>query len=170
MNSDLDDLTTWFKANRLALNVNKSSCMLFQSNGNQNTLGYTLNIGVDPIEHKLNCKFLGIFIDNQLTWNNHLCHISAKLSRSVYIIKTVKHILPLTLLRSLYHTMVQPYLTYGIILWGPTYRCHLIQVSILQNKNTIRCINKLYYNAHTEPLFIRNNILKVDDLHKFELS
>ena len=85
MNSDLDDLTNWFKANRLALNVNKSNCMLFQPNGNQNTLGNTLNIGVDPIEHKLNCKFLSIFIDNQLRWNNHLRHISAKLSRSVYI-------------------------------------------------------------------------------------
>ena len=47
MNSDLDDLTNWFKANRLALNVNKSNCMLFQPNGNQNTLGNTLNIGVD---------------------------------------------------------------------------------------------------------------------------
>ena len=85
MNSDLDDLTNWFKANRLALNVNKSNCKLFQPNGNQNTLGNTLNIGIDPIEHKLSCKFLGIFIDNQLRWNNHLSHISAKLSRSVYI-------------------------------------------------------------------------------------
>ena len=102
MNSDLDDLTNWFKANRLALNVNKSNCMLFQPNGNQNTLGNTLNIDVDPIEHTLYCKFLGIFIDNQLRWNNHLSHISAKLSRSVYILKTVKHILPLTLLKGHY--------------------------------------------------------------------
>ena len=74
----------------------------------------------------------------------------------------------LTLL-SLYYTMVQPYLTYGIILWGPTYRCYLKQVSILQKK-VIRCIHKSYYNAHTEPLFIRNKILKLDDLYKFELS
>ena len=70
---------------------------------------------------------------------------------------------------SLYYTMVQPYLTYGIILWGSTYQCHLKQVSILQKK-AIRCINKLYYNAHTEPLFIRNKILKIDDLYQFELS
>ena len=160
MDSDLDDLTNWFKANRLALNVNKSNCMLFQPSGNQKTLGNTLNICVDPIEHKLNCKFLGIFIDNQLRWNNHLSYISSKLSRSVYILKTVKLILPLTLLRSLYYTMVQPYLTYGTNLWGPTYRCHLQQVSILQKKQ-IRCINKLYYNAHTEPLFIRNKIKKI---------
>ena len=59
MNSDLDDLTHWFKANRLALNVNKSNCTLFQPNGNQNTLGNILDIGVDPIQHKSNCKFLG---------------------------------------------------------------------------------------------------------------
>ena len=38
------------------------------------------------------------------------------------------------------------------------------------HKKAIRCINKLYYNAHTEPLFIRNKILKIDDLYKFELS
>ena len=66
--------------------------------------------------------------------------------------------------------MVQPYFTYGIILWGPTYRSHLKKVSIFLHKNTIRCINKLYYNAHTEPLFIRNKILKLDDLYTFELS
>ena len=48
MNSGRDDLTNWFKANRLALNVNKANCMLLQSNGNQNTLGNTLNIGIVP--------------------------------------------------------------------------------------------------------------------------
>ena len=63
MNSDL---TTWFNANRLALNVNKSNCILFQTNGNLNTLGNTLNIDIDPIENKLNSTFLGIFVDNQL--------------------------------------------------------------------------------------------------------
>ena len=89
--------------------------MLFQPNCNHNILEHTLNIGVDPIEHTLNCKSMGILIDNQLRWNNHLSHISAKLSRSVYILKTVKHIIILTLLRSLYYTMVQPYITYGII-------------------------------------------------------
>ena len=44
----------------------------------------------------------------------------------------------------------------------------LYKVSILQKKAII-CINKLYYNAHTEPLFIRNKILKLDDLYTFEV-
>ena len=44
------------------------------------------------------------------------------------------------------------------------------KTSIYFTKKVIRCINKLHYNAHTEPLFIRNKILKLDDLYKFELS
>ena len=44
------------------------------------------------------------------------------------------------------------------------------KTSIYFTKRAIRCINILYYNAHTEPLFIRNKILKLDDLYKFELS
>ena len=44
------------------------------------------------------------------------------------------------------------------------------KTSIYLKKKAIRCINNLYYNAHTEPLFIRNKILKLDDLYKFELS
>ena len=44
------------------------------------------------------------------------------------------------------------------------------KTSIYFTKKAIRCINKLYYNGHTEPLFIRNKILKLDDLNTFELS
>ena len=42
--------------------------------------------------------------------------------------------------------------------------------SIYLKKKAIRCINPLYYNAHTDPLFIRDKILKLDDLYTFELS
>ena len=44
------------------------------------------------------------------------------------------------------------------------------KTSIYFTKKAIRCINKLYYNAHTEPFFILNKILKLDDLYTFELS
>ena len=44
------------------------------------------------------------------------------------------------------------------------------KTSIYFTKKAIICINKLYYNAHTEPLFIRNKIIKLDDLYKFDLS
>ena len=120
MNSDLGDLANWCKANKLALNVNKSNSMLFQPSGIQNTRGNILYIGTDLIEHKSNCKFVGIFIDNQLRWNHHTSHIAVKVSRSVYILKTVKHILPLKLLRSLLY-----YGTTISYLWGNSMGSHL---------------------------------------------
>ena len=131
--------------------------------------GNTLNIGHDKIEQKSSCKFLGNIIDDLLRWNHHTDYITLKLSRSLYILKTVKHILRLKLLKALYYTIVHPYITYGILFWGTTYQCHLNSITILQKK-AIRCIHKAYYNAHTEPLFYRSNILKLEDIYKFELS
>ena len=65
--------------------------------------------------------------------------------------------------------MVQPYLTYGIILCGPTYRCHLKQVSILQKKSN-QMYKEIILQCSHQPLFILNKILKLDDLYQFELS
>ena len=152
VNSDLAELSNWFRANKLALNVNKSNYMLFRSNATLDThVGNILKIGPDEKEHKTSCKFLGIIIDNQLRWNDHINYINVKISRSVYILKSVKHVLPSKLLKTLYFTMVQPYLTYGIILWGSTFQCYTKQTIVL-HKKAIRCIHKAHYNAHTEPL------------------
>ena len=174
VNSDIAALSNWFRANKLALNVNKSNYVLFRPSGILNIYdGNMLNIGPDKIEKKSRCKFLGIIIDDLLRWNHHTDYITLKLSRSlyiyIYILKPVKHILPLKLLKSLYCAMVHPYITYGIIFWGTTYQCHLNSITILQKK-AIRCIHKAYYNAHTEPLFYRSNILKLEDIYKCELS
>ena len=102
VNSDLAELSNWFRANKLALNVNKSNYMLFRSNATLDThVGDILKIGPDKIEHKTSCKFLGIIIDNQLRWNDHINYINMKISRSVYILKSVKHVLPSKLLKTL---------------------------------------------------------------------
>ena len=170
VNADLAELSNWFRANKLALNVNKSNYMLFRSNATLDThVGNILKIGPDEIEHKTSCKFLGIIIDNQLRWNDHINYINVQISRSVYILKSVKHVLPSKLLKTLYFTMVQPYLTYGIILWGSTFQCYTKQTIVLQKK-AIRCIHKAHYNAHTEPLFYRSKLLKLNDLYRFELA
>ena len=67
---------------------------------------------------------------------------------------------PSYILRKLYYTMVQPYLTYGIILWGSTYQSYLKRTVILQKK-AIRYIHKADYNAHTKPLFYASKVLNI---------
>ena len=74
----------------------------------------------------------------------------------------VKNVLPKESLLILYHSLFHCHLNYGVEIWGAC--SNISTISILQ-KRAIRVINRARYNNHTEPLFRKNNILKVTDLH-----
>ena len=114
------------------------------------------------------CTFLGIIIDDKLGWLDHINSINITLSRSLYILNSVKNMLPTYILRKLYYTMVQPYLTYGIIMWGSTYQSYLKRTVILQKK-AIR-YHKADYNAHTKPLFYARNVLNIHYTYLLEVA
>ena len=108
-------------------------------------------------------------IDDKLGWLDHINSINIKLSRSLYILNSVKNMLPNDILKQLYYTMVQPYLTYGIILWGSTYQSYLKRTVILQKK-AIRYMHKAHYNAHTKPLFYASNVLNIEYTYLLEVA
>ena len=68
-------------------------------------------------------QFLGLHIDEKLDWHEHKC--KNKLTSALYVIKKVNSYLPVSALKTIYYTLVYPYLTYGIILWGSTYKTYL---------------------------------------------
>ena len=76
----------------------------------------------------------------------------------------MKKFLPCDVLKVIYNALVQPHLNYGILLWGnKTKRIIKLQ------KWSVRAITCSKYNAHTDPLFIQLNLLKVEDLYKLNL-
>ena len=90
MNDELDRLTDWFQANKLSLNATKTNYMLFTNRDTQN-LNTTLTLGNSIID-KVKCtKFLGIYIDENLKWNEHTHKVTQKLTRSYYAINKAKH-------------------------------------------------------------------------------
>lgn len=72
-------------------------------------------------------------------------------------------------MRTVYHSLIYPYLTYGTLLWGCSHSTYLRRLEILQKK-AIRTVSKSNYNAHTEPLFKKLQILKLKDICTFQLS
>jgi len=148
--------------------VGKSNYMLFT---NYRTLSTPkpLNIGSAIIEKKQCVKLLGMHLDDKMTWNTHINICKSKISSSIYAIKRLKHILPKSYLRTLYFTMVHPYLTYGIAIWGATYNVHRNKLFILQ-KRIIRIISGAKYNDHTSPLFQKLHILKLDDIYTVQAA
>ncbi len=79
-----------------------------------------------------------------------------------------KHTLSSRNLCILYNSLVQPYLNYGTLLWGNTYQKYIKQLEV-QQKKAIRCIYNASYNAHSSPLFKESRVLKLKDIHKFQL-
>ena len=126
---------------------------------------------LDQIGENMNeqsVKFLGIHMDECLTWKHHIAHIKNKLSKSLFMIKQTKNVLHYDTLKTLYYTMVHPHLLYGIIAWGNAANKYLEGVCKMQ-KRAIRVIHKAKYNSHTEPLFKSSGILKLEDLHNWAI-
>ena len=96
-----------------------------------------------------------------MTWNAHVSKISSKLACAIGTFKRMKRFLPSFILKILYSSLFLPYLNYGILLWGLNSK----RITRLQ-KFAIRAITNSKYNAHTDPIFRSNSLLKVSDIYK----
>ena len=79
-NNELMNVATWLQTNKLSLNVDKSNSMIFKGN-KKDTSSVHIEIGGRSISHVCETKFLGVTIDDKLTWKCHIEHISRKISR-----------------------------------------------------------------------------------------
>ena len=81
---DLHLLMDWFRTNKLSLNLNKTVTMLF----GDSKIDFNINIEGEVIPLVTHTKFLGVYLDNALSWQVHLNHVVDK-------IQTNKHLLSL---------------------------------------------------------------------------
>ena len=65
-----------------------------------------------------------------------------------------------------YYSMIYPYMTYNVIVWGGTYQSHLSNL-ILQQKITIRVLCNIPFYGHTSPVFHKYRILKFLDIYRY---
>ncbi len=170
INENLNSLADWFKANKLSLNINKTNYMLFGKSSIQNeSARVSLCIGKDVIKQVKSTKFLGLIIDDQLKWSDHISHVKSKLTSSLFAIRKAKHVLSQKHIKTLYYSMFHPYLEYGNIIWGSAAQSLLKPIEILQKK-AVRIINNSNYNTHTGPIFKSHNILSLHDLHSLQVN
>ena len=172
---DLIELTLWFRANKLSLNLGKTNLIIFKppklklNNDEADQLHDVLEIENTIINQKQSCKFLGMIIDENLNWTAHCKFLTSKLSRSLYIMNSVKNLLPTSCMKTIYHSLFNSHLIYGILLWGPSTLSANRDRIIKMQKRAIRIVSNSSYNAHTGPIFRTNNILNVKDSIDLEI-
>ena len=108
-------------------------------------------------------KFLGVFMDSQLNWSDHVSVIKRKMANNVSVMNRVRHLLSSSALYSLYCTLILPYLNYCCVVWGNTYTTSLRPLCILQ-KRAIRICGKAGYRPHTMPIFHQLKTLDIYDI------
>ena len=104
LNNELNEIYCWLSCNKLSLNVAKTK--------------FLLKIKNNIIEILSEFCFLGVNLDDKMTWNSHINKIASKISRTVGLFNKIRHFLPLATLRILYCSLILPYLNYGNLSWG----------------------------------------------------
>ena len=120
------------------------------------------------VEHT---KFLGIIIDQHLTWKNHINYVTKKVIRTTGVLCRIRFYISQPLLRMLYNSLylIYPYLYYGNIVWANTYRTRLEKLFKLQKK-ILRIITFSSYTAPSLPLFEKLHILNIHQINDLLIS
>ena len=170
VNRELQVVIQWFKTNRLSVNLKKTNFVIFSSQAKLRKLRIC-EIFLDEIKipRTDTAKFVGVVIDENLTWKNHINYIKNKIAKNVGILKRLKYRLPGKLLNTLYNTLILPYLNYCNIIWANNKSSRLQPLFKLQ-KRSMRIINNSPYNTHALPLFSKLNQLTIFDLNKLSIA
>lgn len=168
LNGELIKFKDWLNANRLSLNIDKTHFMIFRPKKTRIHTDISISIDNKAISRIESIKFLGIFIDSNLSWEAHSKNIRSKIAKGIGIIKRTRNILSASTLRTLYFSFIYPYLTYGIEAWGSMINSYILPIIKLQKK-IIRIISFANYIAHTAPLFSKLKILQLDKIYQFQL-
>jgi hypothetical protein len=158
-------MNKWFNANRLALNIDKTNIMKFATN---NSPQYVLNIEYSGkyIEESVNTRFLGLQIDNHLSWSNHIDKLIPKLGGACYAVRCMFHISNTEILKSIYLAYFHSIMKYGIIFWGNS--SHSKKLFTLQ-KRIVRLMAGVKPKNSCKNIFKRLEILTLPCEHIFSL-
>ena len=113
-----------------------------------------------------NTKFLGVFIDQNLSFHKHIHYIKGKVSRGIGILYKCKPLLNENSLKILYNAIIYPYFTYCIEVWGSTYTTYTDVLSKIQ-KRAIRIITGAKKYEHTQLLLKKLRILNLKEIYVY---
>ena len=160
----MNDLNNWFKSNKLTLSTNKSCFILFRSAHTRlNEIPSVLNFGDSHINRENSVKYLGITLDENLNWNEHVQQVCKSLKSCFGTFYNVRNYLNLDQVRTIYYSLVYSKIKYALAVYGNTSNENIQLIQCLQNK-LIKVLMKKNYRYPTYKLHNELNILKVEDL------
>ena len=152
MNNHLKTVNAWLICNKLSLNIEKSSFVIFHPPQKKLNHHITLSINGKVLKKDASIKYSGIMINSILNWKSHISYIANKVRRrSIGVLSKLRLYVNTNILTQLYYSFIFPFLTYGLITWGNTYQSTLKPIVTLQKK-ALRIMSFAKYDEHTSPV------------------
>ena len=160
------------KANKLSLNADKTKYVFFHKARISDYLHLhlqlpTLYIDAYKIKRVYFTKFLGVMLDENLTWKKHIELIESKMSKNIGILYKAKFLLNKTCLKNIYFSFIQSYLIYANIAWASTNQTKLKKIYSKQ-KHASRIIFQEDRYTHARPLMKTLNALNIYQINIFQ--
>ena len=184
INTEFKKVVDFFRSHKLALHPEKTKFILFSNSSvarsKQVNISLNFNNDGDVVDTKLispltritveseipAVKFLGVLIDPLLNFKCHIDSLIGKISKSLYFLRTVKNVLTSPALKAIYYSTVHSHFIYAIHIWSCSNQSNLNRL-FLKQKMALRIVHNSSFNAHTEPLFKKSNILPLPKLIEY---
>ena len=161
---DLNIMSDWFKANKLSLNLDKTSGIKFWDNSN--FMLRTNNMSIEMTNHT---KFLGIYIDHKLTWHIHTSHLLDKLNTNRRLMILGKNHLDTTCLRNIYFGHIHSHILYGISVWGSMISQSMVKEIYMIQKKCVHLMRPFGKWTNIPQIFTELRLMPVQNMIKFAM-
>jgi len=163
------NMNLWFLANRLSININKTCYTVYTGKRHVSTdYELSLYIGNQKISNSSSCKYLGVFLDENLNWKMHIDHICSKLLKFTGIFYKIRDIVPDECLKRLYFAFILPHLLFGIEVYGSATAGALDRLCKLNNR-ILRILLKRRRDSHVRDLYVSYHTFPVNLLYKMQV-
>ena len=177
INQELLKVKEWCDTNRLSINFKKTNYMIIKSSKKKIADTFKVKLpnkdGSEYTLEKKHCiKYLGVLIDDTISWNYHLSYTCSRISRNTGIFLKLRHFLDLKQLKQLYFNLIYPYLSYAILAWGSACATHLKKIQVKQNHVIRLMFFATLYGKNTDsalPFLNLLDLLTVENIFIFRL-
>lgn len=162
----LSKFVKWFNSNLLFLNKTKTVFINFTPRMKTTNESYLIQNGGKSIEQVVETKFLGLFIDNSLSWEAHVDCLCKKLSSMCFLIYRLAQVSTKNVMLSYYYAGIYSRIKYGILFWGCSH--HILRIFRLQKK-AVRTIAGVSKFTTCRNIFREFNLLTVPCIYILEI-
>jgi hypothetical protein len=151
-----------FERNRLGINKEKTTAISFHQPQKEHFECPSIKIYDTDIKYSEQLKFLGVWLDTNLSWSIHTQELAKKLGKICFGLRVVKKVLGLEPVRTLYYAYFQSLLLYGLIFWGNSVNAKLI---FRLQKRAIRAMMQILRTTSCKQYFKYLHILPLPFLY-----